>query len=70
MSSTVVLQCACESVFQDEQYGYGWRLHNTNGQVLVGLRKACCTVCGDEKYKEYTTYTKDYVAEHSEWSSK
>lgn len=68
-SSTLILQCTCESDFQDETYGNGWRLHNTNGAHLIGMRTATCTVCGEKKYKTETTRTKDQITQELEWSN-
>lgn len=38
---TIVLNCKCTSVFQDNTYGKGKRLHN----VTQDGKKASCTVC-------------------------
>lgn len=39
----VIARCKCKSVFQDQKYGAGNRVHNT----LKGFTGMRCTVCGN-----------------------
>ena len=45
-SPTKVMECVCESAFQDKRYGKDQRVHNPYAK---GYR---CTVCGREKEKQ------------------
>jgi len=45
MSGTKIIRCNCDSVFQDEKYGLGKRVHNKKADKDI----ATCTVCGNEK---------------------
>ena len=42
-------QCTCRSIFQDEQYGKGIRVHNRMSRTVSRSSQWRCTVCAKEK---------------------
>lgn len=47
MAATKVMPCKCVHEFQDKTYGKGMRLFNLS--EVAKVKKAKCTVCGNEK---------------------
>jgi hypothetical protein len=43
---TVVLKCNCKHIFQDSEYGFGYRLMNKKASEKTGGQEVTCTVCG------------------------
>lgn len=48
MATTKVMQCTCNSEFQDKTYGKGMRLFNLRDEKKHP-NEATCTVCGAKK---------------------
>lgn len=47
--STKIMQCNCQSEFQDVTYGKGMRVHNISQKKGDKSPKKRCTVCGSVK---------------------
>ncbi len=48
---TRIMQCTCESEYQDKKYGKNMGLFNETGKGKTGPEIYRCTVCGKEKQK-------------------